>query len=102
MGGAAVGSWKRVSKVGDVDDIEFAVVVYIQADQFCSEGFGCVVFGGGTLSINRDGGMEGEIGFSFRLADDDTAPTSHFGIFPMYLQKRSIEEIRSLATPPTP
>ena len=99
---AAFGSWKRVSKSGGVDVIEFATVVYIQTEipNFCKADI-CVVFGGGTVSIDQEGNMTGTGGFSYRTAGSAEDPFP-FDTFTMDLQKRSLEEIRSLGMPPTP
>ena len=99
---AALGSWSRVSRSGGVDVIEFATVAYIQTEipNFCKDDI-CVVFGGGTVTIDQDGNMIGTGEFSYRTAGSAEDPVL-LDTFTMELQKRSLEEIRTLAMPPSP
>ena len=82
---AALGTWKFVSRDQEGVKIELVTVIYIR-DEFCGELYedpellDCIIYGGGTVSVNRDGELQGPYGFSFApSADPDNV--INLGIF---------------------
>ena len=65
---AALGTWKFVSRGKEEAEIELVTVIYIR-DEFCGVLYeepgllDCMIYGGGTLSVTRDGKLSGSYGF---------------------------------------
>lgn len=103
---AALGTWKFVSRGKEEAEIELVTVIYIR-DEFCGVLYeepgllDCMIYGGGTLSVTRDGKLSGSYGFSFApSADPDNV--INLGIFTLDLERQPMELLLQKAITPTP